>query len=66
MYKLYGVISHSGTLSGGHYYADVQRLESNEWFSCSDSNIKSISAEDKSKDAYLLFYVQEPPDTEVD
>ncbi|KAL5010717.1 hypothetical protein ScPMuIL_013022 [Solemya velum] len=60
MYRLYAVISHSGNLQGGHYYANVRKLSTKEWFYCSDSNIQPTSC-DKFKDnsAYVLFYAKE-------
>jgi len=41
-YELYGISHHSGSLSGGHYIADVKTTDGS-WFRCNDSMISKIS-----------------------
>lgn len=56
-YTLYGVIVHTGGLTGGHYYAYVKRLESDKWELCDDGYVHRVDIEEvlRSK-AYILFY----------
>lgn len=54
-YELYGVCNHTGTLSGGHYYAYVKN--NNAWFEANDTFIMPRDA-DKiiTPNAYCMFY----------
>ncbi|CCK71350.1 ubiquitin-specific protease UBP8 KNAG_0G02930 [Huiozyma naganishii CBS 8797] len=59
VYRLSGVVSHSGTVNEGHYTAVLQ-LNSGEWFKFNDSMISVVSAEDVLREqAYLLLYTVE-------
>ncbi|XP_069109384.1 uncharacterized protein [Argopecten irradians] len=55
-YDLYGVVSHTGTIEGGHYTAAVK--VGTKWWYCSDRYIVhgANPAEDPSAGPYLLFY----------
>jgi ubiquitin carboxyl-terminal hydrolase 4/11/15 len=56
-YTLYGVIVHTGGLTGGHYYAYVKRLESDKWELCDDSYVRRVDDKDVlGSEAYILFY----------
>lgn len=60
-YELFGVVSHSGSLGGGHYVAYTRRRvpESgeSEWQYASDSHVSPVSeAEVLRQQAYLLMY----------
>ena len=53
--RLYGVVEHEGTFSGGHYIAYV-RLEG-RWYRMSDSFVSEVTeAEVLKKQAFMLFY----------
>lgn len=58
-YRLYGIVEHSGTISGGHYVCYV-RKESGAWYYISDSHFSEVSEESikKNKSGYLYFYEQ--------
>lgn len=55
-YHLYGIVNHTGSLFGGHYYSYIKHIDNN-WYELNDSSVSLI---DKSsvvnKNAYLLFY----------
>ncbi|XP_065906735.1 ubiquitin carboxyl-terminal hydrolase 45-like isoform X2 [Dysidea avara] len=56
-YKLKGVVSHSGSLHGGHYIAYVCNGE--QWYYISDSHVSSVGKDRVlSCEAYMLFYEQ--------
>lgn len=55
-YKLYGIIQHSGSLFGGHYYADV-RLSNGDWYRMNDEYVNKMNEQDiVSSTNYILFY----------
>ncbi|KAF4532532.1 hypothetical protein B566_EDAN010824 [Ephemera danica] len=68
LYGLYGVVHHSGTLTGGHYVTDVKvrhprHLVSGtlpndtQWYVMDDGNVTKTSESFVSgRQAYLLFY----------
>jgi len=63
-YKLHGIINHSGSMNGGHYYSYVKNLKEDnktfdeQWVCCNDSRVNNISEEEAmtSQNAYILFY----------
>jgi ubiquitin C-terminal hydrolase len=55
MYRLYAVVVHQGSVSGGHYISYTRRGDN--WYYFSDSHFKQTSLESvKSAQAYILFY----------
>lgn len=48
-YDLFAIMIHSGSASGGHYYAYIKDFESNEWFCFNDQTVTSITEEDIEK-----------------
>lgn len=61
LYRLLGLVVHSGGLSSGHYVACVRRESSrggdSQWVLISDSMVSQVSlAEVLSQQAYVLFY----------
>lgn len=48
-YDLFAIMIHSGSASGGHYYAYIKDLESGSWFSFNDQTVSPITQEDISK-----------------
>ncbi|OMJ78971.1 hypothetical protein SteCoe_21097 [Stentor coeruleus] len=54
-YKLHGISSHFGSLSSGHYIADV--FEDNQWYFYNDERVSMSDFPKKYSSAYLLFYI---------
>lgn len=48
-YDLFAIMIHSGSASGGHYYAYIKDLETGNWYSFNDQTVSSITQEDISK-----------------
>nr|CAA67601.1 ubiquitin-specific protease [Drosophila melanogaster] len=46
LYELFAIMIHSGSASGGHYYAYIKDFDNNEWFCFNDQNVTSITQED--------------------
>ncbi|XP_037723326.1 ubiquitin carboxyl-terminal hydrolase 47 isoform X1 [Drosophila subpulchrella] len=46
LYELFAIMIHSGSASGGHYYAYIKDFDNNEWFCFNDQNVSSITQED--------------------
>ncbi|XP_016362565.1 ubiquitin carboxyl-terminal hydrolase 20-like [Sinocyclocheilus anshuiensis] len=60
-YELYAVVNHVGSLSGGHYYADIKSYEDEQWYRFNDSMVKSIHPNYKKRhfisgEALMLFF----------
>lgn len=60
-YELYGVVTHSGTIHGGHYVSSVLHEDGvsgkKHWFYASDSHVRvSDLSSVLSTEAYMLFY----------
>ena len=63
-YRLQAVISHLGTMEGGHYVAFVRHAR--RWFRCDDSRIVEVDVGAvRSCQAYMLFYCHLGVDQEV-
>uniref|UniRef100_A0A1J3IQ99 Ubiquitin carboxyl-terminal hydrolase n=1 Tax=Noccaea caerulescens TaxID=107243 RepID=A0A1J3IQ99_NOCCA len=64
IYRLAGLVEHSGTMRGGHYVAYIrggQRVKetdsSSVWYNVSDSHVRQVSLEKVlNAEAYILFY----------
>lgn len=68
MYRLVGIVEHSGTMRGGHYVAYVRGGEKSkgkaenenggfEWYHASDAYVREVSLEEVLRcEAYILFY----------
>ncbi|KAH7442869.1 hypothetical protein KP509_02G005200 [Ceratopteris richardii] len=60
IYRLVGIVEHSGTMRGGHYVAYVRGPDDaldGSWYYISDSMVCKSSIQDVlSREAYLLFY----------
>lgn len=55
-YSLYGIVSHSGSLSHGHYIS-LKRHLNGEWYSISDSHVQRITMQQVfNSQPYILFY----------
>jgi hypothetical protein len=46
IYELYAVLIHSGSVTGGHYYAYIKDLESKKWYNFNDSSVLPINEKD--------------------
>ncbi|XP_017012390.2 ubiquitin carboxyl-terminal hydrolase 47 isoform X1 [Drosophila takahashii] len=46
LYELFAIMIHSGSASGGHYYAYIKDFDNNEWFCFNDQNVSTITQED--------------------
>ncbi|XP_014289720.1 ubiquitin carboxyl-terminal hydrolase 47 isoform X1 [Halyomorpha halys] len=49
VYELYSIMIHSGSASGGHYYAYIKDFAKGEWFCFNDQSVTSITHEDIKK-----------------
>ena len=57
-YKLYAVVEHAGSFSGGHYTAFVR--DGDDWNHFSDTSVsKATEQQVLAAQAFLLFYVDE-------
>ncbi|XP_069026047.1 ubiquitin carboxyl-terminal hydrolase 48-like isoform X2 [Embiotoca jacksoni] len=62
VYDLYAVVNHFGTLSGGHYMAEIRSFETGWWYCFDDGTVKRSKPELLGDDylrsctAYLLMY----------
>ena len=53
-YNLFGVVNHSGTLTGGHYHCDIK--QENNWIRYDDSYTTEYDKKIVTENAYLLVY----------
>lgn len=53
-YDLVAIINHSGTMSGGHYYADIKRGD--KYYRANDSMVSEIGSLVPQSDSYMAFY----------
>lgn len=44
-YELFSIMIHSGSASGGHYYAYIKDFENGEWFCFNDQSVSPITQE---------------------
>ncbi|XP_055385651.1 ubiquitin carboxyl-terminal hydrolase 47 [Condylostylus longicornis] len=49
LYELFAIMIHSGSASGGHYYAYIKEFENGEWYSFNDQTVTYITQEDIQK-----------------
>lgn len=49
VYELFAIMIHSGSASGGHYYAYIKDFDSFKWFSFNDQTVSPITQEDIQK-----------------
>ena len=62
MYELYGVIIHSGTATGGHYYSYIRERGTDDWFEYDDDTVTRLDVEDLPDLAYGGEYIKESYD----
>lgn len=57
-YRLYGIVNHTGTISGGHYTAMALNSGDGQWYSYNDRAVKLESGGPPavSEAAYIAFY----------
>lgn len=46
IYELFSIMIHSGSASGGHYYAYIKDFDKNSWFCFNDQSVSGITEED--------------------
>ncbi|XP_067645326.1 ubiquitin carboxyl-terminal hydrolase 47 isoform X2 [Eurosta solidaginis] len=49
LYELFAIMIHSGSASGGHYYAYIKEFDNNEWYCFNDQSVSPITEEDIEK-----------------
>lgn len=49
IYELFSIMIHSGSASGGHYYAYIKDFQKNMWFCFNDSSVSHITQDDIQK-----------------
>lgn len=42
-YELFSIMIHSGSASGGHYYAYIKEFDNGEWFCFNDQSVSPVS-----------------------
>ena len=42
-YELFAIMIHSGSASGGHYYAYIKEFDNNEWYCFNDQTVSPVS-----------------------
>ena len=55
MYKLKGIVVHSGNCEGGHYYSFIFDNNSNQWFEFNDSIVTKFNIENLEKETFGGF-----------
>jgi ubiquitin carboxyl-terminal hydrolase 47 len=43
VYELYSIMIHSGSASGGHYYAYIKDFAKGEWFCFNDQSVTRVT-----------------------
>lgn len=43
IYELFSIMIHSGSASGGHYYAYIKDFKSGHWFCFNDQNVTMVN-----------------------
>ncbi|XP_048767727.2 ubiquitin carboxyl-terminal hydrolase 2-like isoform X2 [Ostrea edulis] len=57
MWHLYGVVVHTGAVSGGHYFSYVKPSGTEQWYKCNDMIVQQVLEDEVlHSDPYLLFY----------
>jgi ubiquitin carboxyl-terminal hydrolase 47 len=46
MYELFSIMIHSGSASGGHYYAYIKEFKKGDWFCFNDQSVSRITYDD--------------------
>ncbi|XP_075229694.1 ubiquitin carboxyl-terminal hydrolase 47-like [Lycorma delicatula] len=49
VYELFSIMIHSGSASGGHYYAYIKEFSNGEWFCFNDQTVSRITSDDITK-----------------
>ncbi|XP_062708304.1 ubiquitin carboxyl-terminal hydrolase 47 [Aedes albopictus] len=49
VYELFAIMIHSGSASGGHYYAYIKDFNSSKWYSFNDQTVSPITQDDIQK-----------------
>lgn len=56
-YELFSIMIHSGSATGGHYYAYIKDFETGDWYCFNDQNVSSVNTIllNKKKNKISLF-----------
>lgn len=54
-YELFAIMIHSGSASGGHYYAYIKEFDNNDWFCFNDQTVSPVSVNIKKEFGSVLF-----------
>lgn len=81
IYELFAIMIHSGSASGGHYYAYIKEFANGEWFCFNDQSVTAATQEDINKsfggtrsyssgsgfstNAYMLMFRKSDPQRNV-
>jgi ubiquitin C-terminal hydrolase/Ca2+-binding EF-hand superfamily protein len=58
-YDLFAVVTHYGSMRGGHYVATAKCRKDNKWYMFNDHKVTEVEERDVvTKGAYMLFYAQ--------
>lgn len=49
VYQLFSIMVHSGSASGGHYYAYIKDFTSGEWFCFNDQSVTKVGKRDRER-----------------
>jgi ubiquitin carboxyl-terminal hydrolase 47 len=72
-YELYSIMIHSGSATGGHYYAYIKCFEKDQWYNFNDEKVTKLDRHEickafgtsysiySSATAYMLLYRQKNP-----
>lgn len=59
-YSLFGVVSHIGSCTSGHYIAYARNYSDGQWYRFDDSKVSSFESKSLSQvEPYLLFYLRD-------
>jgi ubiquitin C-terminal hydrolase len=70
-YELFSIMIHSGSATGGHYYAYIKCFETDQWYNFNDERVTKLDRQDikkafgtsnssySSQTAYMLLYRQQ-------
>lgn len=69
-YSLHGVICHSGSATGGHYYSFIKPSMEESWLLFNDDTVKTATHDEVFENnfeggAYILFYVRSDCEDEI-
>lgn len=58
-YELFSIMIHSGSASGGHYYAYIKEFDNGEWFCFNDQSVSPVSCWNMYNWVVQFFFAEE-------